>query len=170
MRDQIEIDSVFLSTPDTIRDEICASRDIGPTEADIFAKYTVCTYLYAGMECQGPQSLHDHGIEKERCPTQVKFDPERNNFNFDHRGKHTFQNGYTSLHTEFWMYKEASNRKHDKCYARNVMDGPNAKINQAWLQLLRRVQYVCSPCNPSVSKNAQEKEARKVANLGGSSS
>ena len=48
-RDGIDIDAVFLSATDTIRDEICASRDIGYAEANVFAKYTVHTYLYAGI-------------------------------------------------------------------------------------------------------------------------
>ena len=79
------------------------------------------------------------------------FNPERNGFQFDHRGKHTFADGYESPHTEFWMYSESANKKYDKRYAKYVMDGYRNMINKAWLQLLRRVQYVCSACNPRSS-------------------
>ena len=92
-----------------------------------FAKYTVCTYLY-GIKCIGPQSLHDGQIEKELCPTQVNFNPKRNNFNFDHRGKHTFANGYESPRTEYWMYLESDNKKYDKCHAKH--DGFDTKQDQ----------------------------------------
>ena len=65
-RDGIDIDAVFLAATDTIRDEICASRDIGPTEADIFAKYTVHVHI----------SVCWHGVPRPSVPARP-WDRER---------------------------------------------------------------------------------------------